>query len=882
MRIHSLGVLLGTAVATALSVGSVSIAQASIADSVSVAQSETPTRWFVQLEGKPRSAGGSASQLASEKQAFRTAAKATGIQFKERFAYDTLWNGFSVQVTSARDASLLRSVPGVKAVYPVVAIDAPPKADTDGVSSLDMATAIAQTGVNNARSQLGLTGKGVKVGVIDSGIDYDHPDLGGGFGPGYKVAYGYDFVGDAYDASSTTGNDIPIPDGDPDDCGGHGTHVSGIVGAKAASATGVTGVAPDVTLGAYRVFGCSGSSSSDVIISALERAYADGMQVINQSLGAAFQWPQYPTSQVGDELVRNGVVVVASAGNSGATGSWSLGAPGVGTDIIGVASYDNTSVTQAAFAISPDGRKVGYNPATGSPVPPATGTYPLARTGTAASTADACTALPAGSLTGKIALMRRGTCSFYIKATNAQAAGAVGAVLYNNAAGQLNATVVGTPAVTIPVVGITAADGTLIDSRLATGPVDLTWGVGTTSSTNPSGNLISSFSSYGLSPDLALKPDVGAPGGNIWSTYPIELGRYASLSGTSMSSPHVAGAVALLLEAKPGTKAADVRAMLQNTADPKAWSLNPGLGFLDNVHRQGAGMLDIDDAITSTIGVTPGKLSLGESQAGPQTRTLTIRNTGSAPVSFNLTAVDAITTNRAIANTGTAAAPGTVSWVFNLGQSAVTFSQNPVNVAAGGTASVQVTIAPDAAALADGTVYGGYVVMTPAAGGSPYRVPFAGYKGDYQAIQPLDGFNGATFPWLAKLANGSFSNQPNGATYSLVGDDVPFFLVHFNHHVQRIEFEIVNAATGKRVHPVFSNFDESDYVGRNSTRQQFFSFAWDGTRMHDNGKGTPDHRKVVPNGSYKVNVRALKALGNPANPAHWQVWTSPVVTIARP
>ena len=111
---------------------------------------------------------------------------------------------------------------------------------------------------------------------------------------------------------------------------------------------------------------------------------------------------------------------------------------------------------------------------------------------------------------------------------------------------------------------------------------------------------------------------------------------------------------------------------------------------------------------------------------------------------------------------------------------------------------------------------------------------------------------------------------------------MPFFLVHFNHHVQRVEFEIVNAATGKRVHPVFSNFDEGDYIGRNSTRQQFFSFAWDGTRMHDNGKGTPDHRKVVPNGSYKVNVRALKALGNPANPAHWQVWTSPVVTIARP
>ena len=151
----------------------------------------------------------------------------------------------------------------------------------------------------------------------------------------------------------------------------------------------MTGVAPDVTLGAYRVFGCVGSSSSDVIIAALERAYADGMQVVNQSLGAAFQWPEYPTAQVGDALVQAGVVVVASAGNNGATGTWSLGAPGVGTDVIGVASFDNIRVTQFAFSISPDGRKIGYGAATAAPPPPTSGTWPMARTGTQTATADA-------------------------------------------------------------------------------------------------------------------------------------------------------------------------------------------------------------------------------------------------------------------------------------------------------------------------------------------------------------------------------------------------------------------------------------------------------------------------------------------------------------
>ena len=100
-----------------------------------------------------------------------------------------------------------------------------------GDTSPDLAFALSLTGADIAQNQLGLSGTGIKVGIIDTGIDYDHPDLGGGFGPGYKVAYGYDFVGDAYDAGSTTGNDIPVPDGDPDDCGGHGTHVAGIVGA---------------------------------------------------------------------------------------------------------------------------------------------------------------------------------------------------------------------------------------------------------------------------------------------------------------------------------------------------------------------------------------------------------------------------------------------------------------------------------------------------------------------------------------------------------------------------------------------------------------------------------------------------------------------------
>jgi subtilisin family serine protease len=147
------------------------------------------------------------------------------------------------------------------------------------------------------------------------------------------VVTGWDFVGDAFnaDASSSSYNPVPTEDANPDDCAGHGTHVAGIIGANAG------GVAPNVTFGAYRVFGCNGSTEADVMMAAMERALADGMQVVNQSIGSSFQWPEYPTAKAADRLVKAGVVMVASIGNSGTSGLYAAGAPGVGKKVIVVA-----------------------------------------------------------------------------------------------------------------------------------------------------------------------------------------------------------------------------------------------------------------------------------------------------------------------------------------------------------------------------------------------------------------------------------------------------------------------------------------------------------------------------------------------------------------
>ncbi len=712
------------------------------------------------------------------------------------------------------------------------------------------------TGADIAQNQLGLTGAGVKVGIIDTGVDVNHPDLGNGPFPNSRVIQGYDFVGDAYNADSRSPsyNPNPFPDNNPDDCAGHGTHVAGIVGANGT----VKGVAPGVSFGAYRVFGCAGSTDADVMVAAMERSLADGMQVINMSIGSSLQWPQYPTAQASDRLVNKGVVVVASIGNSADLGLYAAGAPGVGKKVIGVASVDNAKVTLAKFTVSPDDKEIGYIPATGAPKPPTSGTFEMARTGTTTTTNDACSALPAGSLSNKVALIRRGTCTFATKAGNAQRAGAVGVLLYNNAAGFLSPSVTG-GGITIPVAGVTAADGSLLNSRIAAGTTSMTWAPGTTLTANPTAGLISSFSSYGLAADLSFKPNLSAPGGSIYSTWPLELGGYATLSGTSMSSPHVAGAAALLLQASPKTNSHAVNGIFQNSADPGLWGGNPGLGFKDNVHRQGAGLVDIDDSILATTSIEPSSLAIGESQAGPATRTLTLTNTSANAVTYNVSHVGALATG-----------PNTFVPGFFLGNASVAFTAPSITVPAGGTAALDATITANSG-LQDKSLYGGYIEFTPQAtpltSVQTLRIPYSGFKGDYQSIQVLT----PTIYGLPQLLKSTGAN-PTGA-FTLQAGDIPYVFAHFNHQSRLVRMEAINVATGVNLGRVV----DLPYFARNTTVNGYYSFGFDGTTTNGSGKAF-----TVPNGQYVIKVSVTKALGDAANPADVETWTSPAFTVARP
>lgn len=869
------------------------------------AANETATKWFVELASPPAVKGTSKAVLKAERDAFKANAAAAGVKLTERYEYDSVWNGVSVSIAPSQVASL-SSVQGVKAVYPVETLSLPDLVSEHGGSNIDLKNAVGLTGADIAQNELGLDGSGVTIAIMDSGLDYTLPEFGGCFGPGCKVRGGFDLVGDTYNATETSPafQPIPHPDANPLPCNpddadraevlgagtsdaAHGTHVAGIAAADGRGHTAdgqVVGVAPGAQLLAYKVFGCNGGTDSDVMIHAMELALADHADVLNMSIGAAFtNWPQYPTAVAADNLVDAGVTVVASIGNSGANGGqlWSAGAPGVGRNVIGVASFDNTKATLPAFDVG--GTMYTYNRAAGSlATVPQSGSGELVATGTPSTANIGCAAPLSTALSGKIALIRRGTCGFYNKAINAQRAGAIGVVLYNNAPGAFSPTVTPAPAgaepVTIPVAAISLDAGTSIYDGLAANHT-LTWTDQVLETPLATAGLISDFSSFGTDAELGLKPDLGGPGGQIYSTWPHQqFGGHNTISGTSMASPHVAGLAALILQAKdknisPGM----VRTLLMNTASPKGLN-NDSVNGLEPTWRQGAGLAQVVDAVTTPAWVSPSKISLGEGAGGNSQ--LTVTNGGTAPVTYDLSEVTTV-----------GAGPSAMVYPFNFsylaGTNTATFGSPSVTVPAGGSAAVNVNI--QAGAWRDKSLYGGYVVLTPRGGGVTLRVPYVGFFGDYQSLPVLTAAN-CGLPAVFQVRAGSGDAclgagisrlGTAGATFTLRGSDVPILLFHLNHQVRRLNIQVFKA-DGSAVHPVFNYVTQQEFLGRNSTAITFFEFDWDGTRSTDNGVGNGDHRKVLPNGRYILKLSVLKALGDAGNAADWESFTTPPITLAHP
>jgi minor extracellular serine protease Vpr len=879
--------------------------------------------WFVQFKTPPAANGGSKAALAAERSAFFKNAADQGVSVSLRRSFDNLWNGVSVNVPKAQ-AGGLAGVPGVQAVYPVVAVSLPPATEGGGTSDPDLKYAITMTGADIAQNELHLDGHGVKVAIMDSGLDYTLPEFGScsSIGGSCRVAGGFDFVGDSYDANpnDSTYQPVPHPDADPAPCdpnvadqralapgagsssAGHGTHVAGIVGADGRSDPDhlVTGVAPGATLYAYRVFGCNGSTDSDVMADAMERAAADHVNVLNMSIGAALvNFPNYPTAVAADNLAATGTTVVASIGNSGDTGLWSAGAPGVADNVIGVASADNIKTYLPYFTASPDGRHIHFNAAVAAPEPPTSGQLPLAQTGSPSTTNDACPTPPAtvkdlgaGTYTGKAVLIRRGSCGFYNKSLAAQRAGASAVILYNNTTGRISPTVApvapDTETIHIPVVAINAADGAELSSRISAGPTTMTW----TDQAEYVDNVdtpgrISSFSSWGTTSNLKLKPDITAPGGNIRSTWPHQQhGGHNVISGTSMSSPHVAGAAALYLQGHPGASPTAVREALQNSAQPFTNSVASSV--LASTARQGAGLLNIALAAQQTTSVSPGKISLGDGSGGSQV--LTIKNNSGVTKTYNLSFV---ATSSPIATALSGSNPPYTFFAFNNPGAAVTFSSPSVTLAPGETKQVTATIDASGVPI-ELTLYGGFIVLTNAAASTEkLRVPYLGLKGDYQTLPVITG-GGCDLPTLARFGSASdqiecpaaaniqgLIAQRSGGVWEQPNRDPIVILYHFQHQSANYTFTLLDAATGQPVTvggriPVI---ESADLIPRNSAATSFFGSVWDGTLAFTSGNGKVQ-RKAAPGGVYKLKLTITKVKAfNDSRAAGTESWTSPAFTL---
>ncbi|SCZ88100.1 BZ3500_MvSof-1268-A1-R1_Chr2-1g04189 [Microbotryum saponariae] len=506
-----------------------------------------------------------------------------------------------------------------------------------------------QTGVDKLHNS-GSLGQGVKVCVIDGGLDYKNPILGGCFGPGCHTSFGYDFVGDNF--SVTSNNAVQSPD-PYSSCNDHGSHVQGIISALA-NQYGFTGVAPKANFGHYRIFGClSDETTDDLILSALLRAQSDGCQVINLSVFGSVGWSSVtPSEIVLDGLVNAGIHVAVCAGNSGNEGMllrlFQAAYPSSALNSVSVGSTDATTLPTYQAQLNGGRAPIAYM----SPFPlPLNGSYPVVFTDpTGASTTDACSVLPADSLAGKVAVVRRGGCGFINKINVTAAAGAAVTLIYNTATDfMIPQLTVGTSG-SRGVGGLTNEAGVQLLSHFNANPTGLQMSFPAGSllpaSSNVvgvkdkfSGGLTSSFSSYTPTFDMFGQPSVSAPGSNILSTVTMASGGVGILRGTSQASPLVAGAMALIISTRASERLTpfQVRSLLATTADRVPTTI--GGSTPNNVVLQGGGSINVARAASAKTLLSPYQFALNDTSYANYAVTLTIENRNWYPVQYSLASI---------------------------------------------------------------------------------------------------------------------------------------------------------------------------------------------------------------------------------------------------
>ncbi len=670
------------------------------------------------------------AELARQQDAAVAAVRAAIPKAVVQERYSILLDGFAVRVPARSLPKLLR-VRGVKQVYPSVSYYAAMDRGPSVIHATDLQAAT------------GDKGQGVKIAVVDTGVDPTSPFLnpaGFSYPPGFpkgdtskttaKVIVAKVFPGEPQDKNSSKAFDPTEP---------HGTHVSGIAaGDEGTSApagpdhpavANLAGVAPKAWIGNYRVFTVptplGHEASTPEIVHAFEAAVADGMNVINFSGGG----PQTdPSNDAMFETIHNvtlaGVVPVIAAGNDREDyGFGTAGSPGVAPDAIAVAATSNSHVFSPALSVSGGPPSLGAVPikgAGGAKLPAAWSTLDQTIVdvstvmgtdgkpvdthlcGSATEPNTSAGTLPAASLTGKIALASRGVCTFASKADRAKRAGAIGLILADNRFGEANAIPI---PLSLPAGMISDLDGTTLRGYASEHGGQATIRVSSDIREIQTGRsgVITSFSSAGPT-DFGwfLKPDISAPGLDVLSsTPPLTTGStFSVFAGTSMATPHVSGAAALLVQQHPTWTPAEIKSALMSTA---------GAAWQDTARTQEASVLLEGAGLANVLAADDPKLF-----TDPQS------------LSFQRLDVSTGTQRKSLLLSLTDAGGGAGTWSVTVKpQAQVTGvqidAQSTVTLAPGGLAFIPVTVT--AAADASTGANDGFIVLS--GNGVERRVPYA-------------------------------------------------------------------------------------------------------------------------------------------------------------
>lgn len=495
--------------------------------------------------------------------------------------YDKLFNGIAFKA-NPKDLKRLSSIDFIKAIYPAQTYEAiSPSMSYEN----DQDNIVIPSDVNTTE----FTGKGVKVAVVDTGIDYHHKDLAKNY------AGGYDLIDLDDDPMETT-----IQEGIPTM---HGTHVAGIIAANGS----FKGVAPDTEIYAYRALGPGGRGSSVQVIAAMEQAINDGVDIINLSLGNSVNGPDYPTSRAVNQAIDLGVAVVIANGNDGPD-HWTVGSPATAYKALSVGASNNSQLLP--FLYEPIAEKaISIAVMQGSIPWDFKKDYSIINIDQGEDPKE---------IKGKIAVTSRSEKTFYEKGKQAQEDGAIALLIYNNEPGTFQGTVEeDKKPINIPVAAISERDGQWLINQMDNKPLYIK-----THYEQVEKN-IALFSSRGpVTTNWHIKPEIVAPGANILSTVP---GGYQMSQGTSMAAPHVTGAIAAMKEAHPQWTNDQIIGALKTTAKQLTSENGQPMDPID----QGMGEIQLEKAIqTHTIIMNP-LLSFGKIDSYQETKKidLMIKNT---------------------------------------------------------------------------------------------------------------------------------------------------------------------------------------------------------------------------------------------------------------